>query len=121
MLGEEGRSPDDIAKATRHADAVGLEPDPEFSTLISSMPIQHHGHMAYPQEAITARVGGEAMVSYKINEFGQVDDAVVVESFPVGVFDNATLNWVKRWKYPPLMGEVPLPRMEVLVRFIFRQ
>jgi len=117
MLGDEGASPEDIAAANRHADAVGLEPDPAFAALVRTMPLMHMGRGKYPERAQQMGVEGETTVSYRISDEGGIEDAHVVEAFPLGIFDKASLDWIKKWKYPPVMGEVPLHRMTVRIRF----
>ncbi len=122
LLADANATPEEITEANRHADAVGVEPDPIFAALVRTMPLlDTGGHFKYPQDARQAGVEGEATISYRINEMGKVEDAVVVESFPVGVFDKSALDIIKDWKYPPVMGDVPVARMWIKFRFTLTQ
>jgi protein TonB len=122
LLADANATPEEITEANRHADAVGVEPDPIFAALVRTMPLlDTGGHFKYPQDAREAGVEGEATISYRINEMGKVEDAVVVESFPVGVFDKSALDIIKDWKYPPVMGDVPVARMWIKFRFTLTQ
>ncbi len=121
MLGDEGASPEQVAEANKHADAVGFEEDPAFSALVQSMPVLHMGHGRYPETARKLLLEGEATVSYRISDKGAVEDATVIESFPLSVFDDAALDAIKQWKYPPIMGEIPLPRKVIRFRFKFQR
>ncbi len=53
----------------------------------------------YPAGARAQGVEGSVTVEFAVTAFGQVEDARVVESSPVGVFDGSALAAVQRWRY----------------------
>ena len=64
--------------------------------------------MVYPAAAQADGVEGHVLVRYDVTEAGNVANAVVVESEPPGVFDDAALNTVRSWRFRPAVdrGEV---------------
>ena len=54
---------------------------------------------AYPREALRNGTSGEVTVEITVGRDGSVIAARVVRSTPRGVFDNAALETVKRWRY----------------------
>ena len=55
----------------------------------------------YPPRAITGNIEGWARVRFTVTASGTVRDAVVVESEPGTVFDDAALKAIARWRYNP--------------------
>ncbi len=55
----------------------------------------------YPPEARSRRIEGRVVVEFTVTERGEVDGPVIVESHPPGVFDQAVLNSVRRWRFKP--------------------
>lgn len=73
----------------------------------------------YPTKALRENVEGWVSVSFTVNEAGSVEDPVVLESSPAGVFDEASLTAASRFKFNPRVvdGEaVQTPD----VRYVFR-
>ncbi|MBE8166808.1 MAG: M56 family metallopeptidase [Shewanella sp.] len=59
----------------------------------------------YPQEAARMRQTGFVVIEFNISSTdGSVNSAHVIESSPEGVFDQAGLDAVKKWKYHPSNG-----------------
>jgi protein TonB len=56
----------------------------------------------YPREALAKELRGEVRVRYTIGTDGRIKDAVVTASNPAGVFDDAALVAVRRWRYKPV-------------------
>ncbi|MCE2460203.1 MAG: energy transducer TonB [Pseudomonadales bacterium] len=68
--------------------------------------------MVYPAAARASGVEGRVVVRYDVTVAGTVANAIVVESEPPGVFDDAALNAVRSWRFRPMVegGEaVPAP------------
>ncbi|MDP6376614.1 MAG: energy transducer TonB [Pseudomonadales bacterium] len=62
----------------------------------------------YPEDARTAGVEGSVVVRYDLSNRGEVRNLWVVHSEPPGVFDEAALAAVARWRYrPPTLDGVP--------------
>jgi protein TonB len=59
----------------------------------------------YPMRALSQRIEGWVLVQFTVSAAGTVKDARVVNSEPKGVFDEAVLKAVSRWKYNPKIQE----------------
>ena len=53
----------------------------------------------YPNAALRRRIEGEVVVEVAIDRTGSVSGATVLQSSPAGVFDDAVLRAVRRWRY----------------------
>ena len=59
---------------------------------------------------------GWVSLSFTIDENGRVQDAVVMESEPAGVFDESALAALAQWRYRPRVENgVRVPRENVTV------
>jgi TonB family protein len=58
-------------------------------------------HAEYPPRAITGNIEGWVRVRFTVTANGTVRNAVVVESEPGTVFDDAALKAIARWRYNP--------------------
>jgi protein TonB len=87
-------------------------PDRDFMA-ISRVPPQ------YPFRAQRRGIEGWVKVSLLITEQGVVQDVVVVESQPEGIFDQAATRAVMKWKFKPRIQDgKPVPvRAEQVVNF----
>ena len=59
--------------------------------------------LVYPQRAYQSRVRGKVMLRILINERGGVDDVLVVESEPRGVFEAAALDAARSLQFSPAL------------------
>jgi protein TonB len=57
---------------------------------------------AYPEAAAIHKLEGWVKVEFTINEGGWVEDIVVLDSEPKGIFEQNTVNAVSTWKYRPI-------------------
>jgi protein TonB len=74
----------------------------------------------YPQRALSRGLEGWVQVQFTISETGAVIDPIVVESSPKGIFDDAAIKAVSRWRYnPKVEGAVAVQRVGVqtIIRF----
>ena len=55
----------------------------------------------YPRAALEDNVSGEVRVRITVDAKGKVTDTVILESAPAGVFDDAALAAVRRWRFKP--------------------
>jgi protein TonB len=87
-------------------------PDRDFM-VISRIPPQ------YPYRAQRRGIEGWVKLSLLITEQGSVQDLVVVEAEPEGVFDNAAIRAVSKWKFKPRIenGKAVTVRAEQVVTF----
>jgi protein TonB len=73
----------------------------------------------YPYRAQRRGIEGWVKVSLLITAQGTVQDVVVIEAEPEGVFDNAAIRAVSRWRFKPRIenGKAVAVRAEQMVTF----
>jgi protein TonB len=74
----------------------------------------------YPPRAILAQTEGWVQVQFTITDRGTVRDARVVAAEPRGIFDDAALKAIARWRYnPKIEGGVAVDRvgLQTVIRF----
>jgi protein TonB len=74
----------------------------------------------YPQRALSRGIEGWVQVQFTISETGAVIDPVVIDASPKGMFDDAALKAISRWRYnPKIEGAVAVQRVGVqtIIRF----
>ena len=59
------------------------------------------GRLIYPSESRDENVEGSVLITYDIDEEGEVSNIRVVSSTPTGVFDDAAVNFVRTWRFQP--------------------
>ncbi|PKI15869.1 TonB family protein [Colwellia sp. 12G3] len=75
----------------------------------------HHAEPVWPQAALTNKVHGSVTMSFSISLDGRVNNIVVTESTPKGVFEQAAKNALSQWRYASL----DKPLNNILTRFDF--
>lgn len=74
----------------------------------------------YPQRALSRGLEGWVQVQFTISETGSVLDPIVVDSSPKGIFDDAAIKAISRWRYnPKVEGAVAVQRvgLQTIIRF----
>ena len=74
----------------------------------------------YPPRALSRGLEGWVRVQFTITPTGTVKDAIVVEAEPKGMFEDAALKAIARWRYNPRVeGGVAVERVgvETIIRF----
>lgn len=56
---------------------------------------------AYPASAFAHRVNGHVVVSFDVNNEGDVVNARVLSAEPAGIFDEEALGAIRQWKFTP--------------------
>ncbi|HHJ15200.1 MAG TPA: energy transducer TonB [Gammaproteobacteria bacterium] len=76
----------------------------------------------YPYQAERRGIEGWVRVTFRITETGTVEDVKVLESDPPGIFDQAAVNAVYRWRFKPRIsnGQAVAGRAEQVVDFKLR-
>jgi len=78
----------------------------------------------YPQRALTRGIEGWVIVQFSITPAGTVKDAKVVDADPKGIFDDAAIKAILRWRYNPKVEEgVAVERvgLRTMLRFQIEQ
>ncbi len=78
----------------------------------------------YPPRALSRGLEGWVQVQFTITPTGTVKDPVVVNAEPKGIFDDAALKSIARWRYNPRVeGGVAVERVGVqtIIRFQLEQ
>lgn len=89
-----------LLTANASASVSANEISQHLSTIIIPEPVERI-HPKYPIEAARQRREGWTILSFVIDEKGNVSDALVKESSGSEDFDKATLKAVTKWKYQP--------------------
>ncbi len=73
----------------------------------------------YPQSARSRGLSGYVLLELTINERGMISDVIVLKSEPQGVFDQASIDAVKKWTFSPAMneGKVVMSKIKQKVNF----
>ncbi len=74
----------------------------------------------YPARALSRGVEGWVTVQFTITETGSVTDAIVVDAMPKGLFEEAALKAIVRWRYNPKVEDgQPVSRkgIQTMLRF----
>ena len=75
--------------------------------------------VAFPERALTQKIGGWAEVEFTISVDGTVKNVIVLNSEPKGVFDSNTVQAVRRWRFKPVVenGKTVEARSRIRLRF----
>ncbi len=76
----------------------------------------------YPRRARRRNIEGSVEVEFLINQQGAVEKAQVVQSEPSGLFDEAALKAVRRWKFAPryIEGQAVYQKARQVIKFRLR-
>jgi periplasmic protein TonB len=76
-------------------------------------------HPAYPMRAQSRHIEGSVKIEFMVNASGSVSNPVVVSASPPGIFDEAALNNIMKWKFKPKMvnGNPVSQRTVQIIRF----
>ena len=75
----------------------------------------------YPREAARRGVQGWVRLRFDISPGGTVDNPVVVESHPPGVFERTVFRAIRDWKYRPMIRDgVAVRRKGVQIKLTFK-
>jgi TonB family protein len=73
----------------------------------------------YPPTAIAQRITGNVMLEFTVSTSGEPRDVHVIEATPPGIFDQAAISAVKRWRYAPLLVNGAAVEVPVKTRMRF--
>jgi TonB family protein len=115
-----GADPKDIAavQQLQAPKSKGSTLDP--ATLVANLKRTRSTAPDYPPAAVAQHISGSVTLEYSVDIRGEPRDIHVIEATPPGVFDQAAINAVKRWRYAPMMVDgaaVDVPAVKARVRF----
>lgn len=85
-------------------DEVGGKVVDESAVEVAPQAVER-GPPAYPSRARAQGVGGRVTLSFVVDVDGRVQDVVVVEAEPPGIFDEAAVEAVRAWRFEPGLDE----------------
>lgn len=59
----------------------------------------------FPPSAQSRGISGYVILEISISDRGKIDDVVVIDSKPKGIFENAAIEAVRRWSFEPAISE----------------
>ena len=75
----------------------------------------------YPEFATVQQLDGFVTVAYDVTVSGNVDNVRVINSEPVGVFDNAAIEAVRDWQFLPMQRNgTPVPAQRQISTLTFK-
>jgi TonB family protein len=103
------------------APSTGIEPAATSTAgrtvPFSSLTVRRYVEPAYPRNAASRRMAGWVDVGFTVEPSGRTSDARVIGADPPGIFDEAALAAVRRWRFAaPDIASGPVTT-EIRVRF----
>jgi len=75
----------------------------------------------YPVKAIENQISGYVVVEFLVNRQGVPERLKIVESVPIGIFEQAAIDAVSQFRYePPLVDGLPEEVTGVLYKLEFK-
>ena len=59
----------------------------------------------YPRKAAFEEIEGQVRLEFLITETGEVDEIVILESEPEGVFDTVAIDAIANWRFEPALAD----------------
>lgn len=75
-------------------DALGKPVTSEIAPIVRIEP-------RYPSNALEKSLKGHVKLTFMVKSDGSTENIKVVESAPEGIFDSASIDALKKWKYKP--------------------
>ncbi len=95
-------APDGVAAAPPEPVQERALPDTAVASArvpYSSLTVRRYVEPEYPRNALTRRVSGWVDVNFSVDAAGRTRDVLVRNAEPPGVFDDAALAAVRRWRF----------------------
>jgi TonB family protein len=71
----------------------------------------------YPEAARSQGIEGRVEIAFTVNSAGTVEAPTVTASSPAGVFDQAALAAISRWRYAPIAEDAPARNASEVLTF----
>ena len=95
------------------ADPGGYSSDGEYEPIFTVAPI-------YPRRALQLELEGWVIVEFEVTETGNVENVVVIDAEPKGVFDSAARKAAEKFRFrPQVVNEKPIRVTGVQYRIVF--
>ncbi|HEX7043678.1 MAG TPA: energy transducer TonB [Burkholderiales bacterium] len=120
-----------VASASLDTNIVGLAPTIDTASAMTGVSLSAGSDTdvvplvrippQYPPRAASRGIEGWVIVQFTITETGAVKDPKVVDAEPEGIFDEAALRSIVRWRYnPKVENGVAVERVGVqtIIRFV---
>jgi protein TonB len=75
----------------------------------------------YPEAARSQGIEGRVAIDFTVNSSGAVESPTITESSPAGVFDQAALAAVSRWRYTPIAEDAPARSASEVLTFALEE
>jgi protein TonB len=117
-----GRSAPATSSAAGAAESAGSAESGDFVNA-STLTRTHYVPPQYPNNARERGLEGWVDVQFLVKTDGSLADISIVGAQPVGVFEQAALDAVRRWRFQPVVqaGALIAQRARVRVRFAVQQ
>jgi TonB family protein len=115
-----GADPKDLLAVQQlQAPAKAAAPAVDPATLAANLKRVRGESPDYPQTALTQRISGVVTLQYTVDVHGATRDIHVIEATPPGVFDQAAISAVRRWRYEPMLVNGSAVEVPVSTRMRF--
>jgi len=105
-------APEETPAVTAVPEARDEQPIP-----FSRLKVRRYVEPRYPRNALTRRVSGWVEVGFTVDASGRTQDVRVLNAEPPGMFDDAAVAAVNRWRFEPVDGVDPPFDSEIRLRF----
>jgi TonB family protein len=112
-----GADPKDVQAVQQLAAPTAKAVD--TASLVASLKRLRVSPPDYPPTALAQRITGNVMLEFTVSTSGEPRDVHVIEATPPGIFDQAAISAVKRWRYAPLLVNGAAVEVPVKTRMRF--
>ena len=109
------------ARTDETAEMPEPEPEPPEITSISQFEFRRFVEPKYPPGLSARLKEGWVEVRFLVNEKGKPEDIVVSGAEPAGVFEQAAVNVIRKWRFEPHVVDGKPRAMQTGVRLRFEK
>lgn len=116
-------SPDAAAALSALEKALAERNAPATVVNASELTLVKSAQTVYPRRAEQAGIEGWVELEFTVAETGEVKDIAVTAAKPPGVFDQAAIGALSKWRYKPVLRDAKLvaQRARIRIRFTLAQ
>lgn len=116
----QGATPESPARAVPPTTAQVARPQARPSFTAADFKRTRYVAPTYPAQAMARGQAGEVRLRLTVDTQGRVSDAQVLAATPAGVFDQAAVNAVRKWRFEPIVREGRAIEASVTTTISFR-